>query len=140
MGSDGNMYLTASENDNEEECVLLSAVPAYDISENNSAETIHSQRIPHRHERANTRYHVEEHFSRPEIVRDCVLGLSDGLTVPFALAAGLSSLGHRSIVIYGGLAELVSGAISMGLGGFLAAKSEADHYATERRREGLAGK
>ncbi|KAI8140836.1 VIT family-domain-containing protein [Fennellomyces sp. T-0311] len=94
-------------------------------------------RIPHRHDLHHHSFkgHVEEHFSRPELVRDCILGLSDGLTVPFALAAGLSSLGDSRIVIYGGLAELVSGAISMGLGGYLAAKSDADHYITERQRE-----
>ncbi|CAO3620780.1 unnamed protein product [Mucor hiemalis] len=92
-------------------------------------------RIPHRVLLKGVKEHVEEHFDRPELVRDCILGLSDGLTVPFALAAGLSSLGDNRIVIYGGLAELVSGAISMGLGGYLAAKSEADHYHTERERE-----
>ncbi|KAF1797461.1 VIT family-domain-containing protein [Mucor lusitanicus] len=93
------------------------------------------ERIPHRTHLKGVKEHVEEHFERPELVRDCILGLSDGLTVPFALAAGLSSLGDSRIVIYGGLAELVSGAISMGLGGYLAAKSEADHYHTERERE-----
>ncbi|KAI9255792.1 VIT family-domain-containing protein [Phascolomyces articulosus] len=94
-------------------------------------------RIPHRQHihQHSFKGHVEEHFSRPELVRDCILGLSDGLTVPFALAAGLSSLGDSRIVIYGGIAELVSGAISMGLGGYLAAKSDADHYNTERQRE-----
>lgn len=92
-------------------------------------------RIPHRALLKGVKEHVEEHFDRPELVRDCILGLSDGLTVPFALAAGLSSLGDSRIVIYGGVAELVSGAISMGLGGYLAAKSEADHYYTERERE-----
>ena len=63
-------------------------------------------RIPHRQDLQRTRLkeHVEEHFERPELVRDCILGLSDGLTVPFALAAGLSSLGDNRIVIYGGLA------------------------------------
>ena len=93
------------------------------------------ERIPHRTLLKGVKEHVEEHFDRPELVRDCILGLSDGLTVPFALAAGLSSLGDSRIVIYGGVAELVSGAISMGLGGYLAAKSEADHYHTERERE-----
>ncbi|KAI8968190.1 VIT family-domain-containing protein [Mycotypha africana] len=92
-------------------------------------------RIPHRELLKGVKQHVEEHFDRPELVRDCILGLSDGLTVPFALAAGLSSLGDSRIVIYGGLAELVSGAISMGLGGYLAAKSDFDHYHTERERE-----
>ncbi|ORX57959.1 DUF125-domain-containing protein [Hesseltinella vesiculosa] len=94
-----------------------------------------SARIPHRQDLKGVKEHVEEHFDRPELVKDCILGLADGLTVPFALAAGLSSLGDNRIVIYGGLAELVSGAISMGLGGYLAAKSEAEHYETERERE-----
>ncbi|KAI9017909.1 Ccc1 family [Phycomyces nitens] len=79
--------------------------------------------------------HLEQHFESAEIVRDTIIGLSDGLTVPFALAAGLSSLGNSKLVIYGGAAELVSGAISMGLGGYLAARSEIDHYRTERLRE-----
>ncbi|KAL1928061.1 hypothetical protein VTP01DRAFT_2977 [Rhizomucor pusillus] len=79
--------------------------------------------------------HSEQHFESAEIVRDTIIGLSDGLTVPFALAAGLSSLGDSKIVVYGGAAELVSGAISMGLGGYLAAKSEIEHYKTERLRE-----
>ncbi|CAG8542800.1 1182_t:CDS:2 [Paraglomus occultum] len=79
--------------------------------------------------------HNETHFESPEILRDIVIGLSDGLTVPFALAAGLASTGKTSFVVLGGIAELISGAISMGLGGYLAARSEADHYYTERRRE-----
>jgi len=79
--------------------------------------------------------HEEQHFSSPELVRDCVLGLSDGLTVPFALAAGLSSLDNSSIVVTAGFAELVAGAISMGLGGYLSARSEQQHYQSERRRE-----
>jgi len=58
------------------------------------------------------------------VISDAIIGLSDGLTVPFALTAGLSTLGETKIVIYGGLAELFAGAISMGLGGYLAAKSE----------------
>ncbi|GBB91979.1 hypothetical protein RclHR1_19470002 [Rhizophagus clarus] len=83
----------------------------------------------------NNNQHVEHHFKSPEIIRDMVLGLSDGLTVPFALAAGLTSLGDSRIVIVGGFAELISGSISMGCGGYLAAKSDLDHYDTERRRE-----
>ncbi|KAI8996893.1 Ccc1 family [Pilobolus umbonatus] len=79
--------------------------------------------------------HLEEHFESADVVRDAIIGLSDGLTVPFALAAGLASLGDSKIVIYGGAAELVSGSISMGLGGYLAAKSEMEHYDTERIRE-----
>ncbi|TFK20625.1 DUF125-domain-containing protein [Coprinopsis marcescibilis] len=64
----------------------------------------------------------------PDVVRDIVIGLSDGLTVPFALAAGLSSLGESRLVVLGGVAELIAGAISMGIGGFLASQSERDHY------------
>ncbi|KAF8185837.1 VIT family-domain-containing protein [Mycena galopus ATCC 62051] len=64
----------------------------------------------------------------PEIVRDVVIGLSDGLTVPFALTAGLSSLGESRLVVLGGVAELIAGAISMGIGGFLASQAERDHY------------
>lgn len=61
----------------------------------------------------------------PRIVADAILGLSDGLTVPFALSAGLSALGDTKVVVLGGLAELAAGAISMGLGGYVGAKSEA---------------
>ncbi|KAF9012011.1 VIT family-domain-containing protein [Cyathus striatus] len=64
----------------------------------------------------------------PDVVRDVVIGLSDGLTVPFALTAGLSSLGESKLVILGGIAELIAGAISMGIGGFLASQAERDHY------------
>ncbi|KIJ36894.1 hypothetical protein M422DRAFT_91520, partial [Sphaerobolus stellatus SS14] len=64
----------------------------------------------------------------PDVVRDIVIGLSDGLTVPFALTAGLSSLGESRLVVVGGVAELIAGAISMGIGGFLASQSERDHY------------
>ncbi|KAF5384173.1 hypothetical protein D9615_003160 [Tricholomella constricta] len=64
----------------------------------------------------------------PDVVRDVVIGLSDGLTVPFALSAGLSSLGESKFVILGGVAELIAGAISMGIGGFLSSQSERDHY------------
>ncbi|KZT65001.1 DUF125-domain-containing protein [Daedalea quercina L-15889] len=64
----------------------------------------------------------------PDVVRDIVIGLSDGLTVPFALTAGLSSLGESKLVILGGIAELIAGAISMGIGGFLASQAERDHY------------
>lgn len=67
----------------------------------------------------------------PRIISDLIIGLSDGLTVPFALTAGLSSLGDAKLVITGGFAELISGAISMGLGGYLGAKSELDYYKSE---------
>lgn len=80
--------------------------------------------------------HVERHFSGSETIRDIVIGMSDGLTVPFALAAGLSGTPvAASIVVMAGLAEIAAGAISMGLGGFLAARSDADYYSSEERRE-----
>ncbi|XAO21869.1 hypothetical protein I312_100625 [Cryptococcus bacillisporus CA1280] len=76
----------------------------------------------------------ERHLISPEIVRDVIIGLSDGLTVPFALTAGLSSLGNSSLVVTGGLAELCAGAISMGLGGYLASQAELDHFHYLRRQ------
>ena len=80
--------------------------------------------------------HIEKHFTGSEIVRDIVIGMSDGLTVPFALAAGLSGIAHSTaIVITGGLAEIAAGSIAMGLGGYLAAKSDVEHYAKERETE-----
>ncbi len=80
--------------------------------------------------------HVEKHFTASESVRDIVIGMSDGLTVPFALAAGLSgAIAQTSVVVTAGLAEIVAGSIAMGLGGFLAARSDAEHYNSERRRE-----
>jgi vacuolar iron transporter family protein len=83
-----------------------------------------------------TRPHIERHFTGSEIVRDIVIGMSDGLTVPFALAAGLSgAVASASIIVTAGLAEIAAGSIAMGLGGYLAAKSEAEHYASERSRE-----
>jgi len=69
----------------------------------------------------------------PDVIRDVIIGLSDGLTVPFALTAGLSGLGTSRIVVVGGLAELIAGAISMGIGGFLASQAERDHYRFMRR-------
>jgi len=81
-------------------------------------------------------HHVETHFSGSEIVRDVVLGMSDGLTVPFALAAGLSgAVRDATVILIAGVAELAAGAIAMGLGGYLAAKSEADTFSSELRRE-----
>jgi vacuolar iron transporter family protein len=80
--------------------------------------------------------HTEHHFTAGELVRDIVIGMSDGLTVPFALAAGLSgAVDSTHIVITAGLAEIAAGSIAMGLGGYLAARSDAEHYASERRRE-----
>src|SRR6478672_2975482 len=80
--------------------------------------------------------HVERHFTAGESVRDVVIGMSDGLTVPFALAAGLSgAIASSGIIVTAGLAEVAAGSIAMGLGGYLAARSDAEHYANERRRE-----
>jgi hypothetical protein len=77
--------------------------------------------------------HVERHFTASETVRDIVIGMSDGLTVPFALAAGLSgALEATAIIITAGLAEVAAGAIAMGLGGCLAARTDAEHFASER--------
>jgi VIT1/CCC1 family predicted Fe2+/Mn2+ transporter len=80
--------------------------------------------------------HIERHFTGTKIVRDIVIGMSDGLTVPFALAAGLSgAIDSTSIVVTAGLAEIAAGSIAMGLGGYMAAKSDAEHYFSERARE-----
>lgn len=88
--------------------------------------------------------HHEFHFGASETVRDVVIGMSDGLTVPFALAAGLTGAVHTAaltnptfIIVTAGLAEIAAGSIAMGLGGYLAARSEAEHYDSERRREEL---
>jgi vacuolar iron transporter family protein len=79
---------------------------------------------------------IEHHFSGSERVRDIIIGMSDGLTVPFTLAAGLSGVSNSTaIVITGGLAEMAAGAISMGLGGYQAARSDAEHYDAERATE-----
>ena len=84
--------------------------------------------------------HVEKHFTASETVRDIVIGMSDGLTVPFALAAGLTGAAVTTgagtiIIITAGLAEVAAGAIAMGLGGYLAARTDAEHFASERARE-----
>ncbi len=80
--------------------------------------------------------HVEHHFTASETVRDIVIGMSDGLTVPFALAAGLSgAVSSSGIIVTAGLAEVAAGAIAMGLGGYLAARTDAEHYQSERARE-----
>jgi len=80
--------------------------------------------------------HIERHFQASDVVRDVVIGMSDGLTVPFALAAGLSgAVAQAGIIVTAGLAEIAAGSIAMGLGGYLAAKSDAEHYAAEKRRE-----
>ncbi len=80
--------------------------------------------------------HIERHFTATEMVRDVVIGMSDGLTVPFALAAGLTgAVDSTSIIVTAGLAEIAAGSIAMGLGGYLAAKTDAEHYQAERIRE-----
>jgi VIT1/CCC1 family predicted Fe2+/Mn2+ transporter len=81
--------------------------------------------------------HTEHHFTGNATVRDIVIGMSDGLTVPFALAAGLSGVHdvHTVIIVTAGLAEIAAGSIAMGLGGFLAARGEEEHYANELKRE-----
>jgi len=80
--------------------------------------------------------HDEQHFRSSDAVRDVVIGMSDGLTVPFALAAGLSGA-HvaTSVVVLAGLAEIAAGSIAMGLGGYLAARTDAEHYQNELQRE-----
>jgi VIT1/CCC1 family predicted Fe2+/Mn2+ transporter len=81
--------------------------------------------------------HVEKHFQASETVRDVVIGMSDGLTVPFALAAGLTgtAVATSKLVVVAGLAEIAAGSIAMGLGGYLAAKTDRDHYESELARE-----
>ncbi len=80
--------------------------------------------------------HIENHFTSSEVVRDIVIGMADGLTVPFALAAGLSgAVEGTKIVVVAGLAEIAAGAIAMGLGGYLAARNDAEHYMSEMHRE-----
>lgn len=84
---------------------------------------------PHHH-------HHEQHFLQNEFVRDVVIGMSDGLTVPFALAAGLSSAAvGNHIILTAGMAEIIAGSIAMGLGGYLAGKTEVEHYDSELKRE-----
>src|SRR4051812_29084892 len=86
--------------------------------------------IPHHHE------HVESHFMATNTVRDIVIGMADGLTVPFALAAGLSgAVQNTRLITIGGLAEIAAGSIAMGLGGYLAARGDAEHYKQEKARE-----
>src|SRR6266436_10345654 len=80
--------------------------------------------------------HIEKHFTESAFVRDVVIGMADGLTVPFALAAGLSgAVSANRIIVVAGLAEIAAGSIAMGLGGYLAARGDAEHYEQERSRE-----
>ena len=90
----------------------------------------------HKHPHTHPHDHTENHFRSTDLVRDIVIGMADGLTVPFALAAGLSGAVHSThLVVLAGLAEIAAGSIAMGLGGFLAAQGDAQHYASERLRE-----
>src|SRR5436190_8794234 len=80
--------------------------------------------------------HEEEHFKSSDVLKDVVIGMADGLTVPFALAAGLSgAVDSNVIIITAGIAEIIAGSIAMGLGGYLAGKTDADHYFSEVNRE-----
>ena len=80
--------------------------------------------------------HIEHHLKSSDLLRDVVIGMSDGLTVPFALAAGLSgAVDSTSIIVIAGIAEIAAGSIAMGLGGYLAGKTEQDHYTSELKRE-----
>jgi VIT1/CCC1 family predicted Fe2+/Mn2+ transporter len=80
--------------------------------------------------------HTEEHLRSSEILKDVVIGMADGLTVPFALAAGLSgAVKDVSLIVIAGIAEIAAGSIAMGLGGYLAGKTELDHYNSELKRE-----
>jgi VIT1/CCC1 family predicted Fe2+/Mn2+ transporter len=82
------------------------------------------------------RKHVEKHFTSSDLVKDIVIGMADGLTVPFALAAGLSgAVNSNGIIITAGIAEIVAGSIAMGLGGYLAGRTDVEHYDSELRRE-----
>jgi len=81
-------------------------------------------------------HHHEHHATQPEFLKDIVIGMSDGLTVPFALAAGLSgAIDTTGLIVIAGLAEIAAGSIAMGLGGYLAGQTEMDHYNSELRRE-----
>src|SRR5678809_1663126 len=81
-------------------------------------------------------HHKEEHLTSSALISDIVIGMSDGLTVPFALAAGLSgAVSSTGIIVIAGIAEICAGSIAMGLGGYLAGKTEADHYNNELKRE-----
>ncbi len=83
-----------------------------------------------------TAEHVEKHFNASETVRDVVIGMADGLTVPFALAAGISgAIAASHVVVTAGIAEIAAGAIAMGVGGYLAARTDVEHYQTEHARE-----
>jgi VIT1/CCC1 family predicted Fe2+/Mn2+ transporter len=86
--------------------------------------------------RTDHRTHEEKHFTSSDLIKDIVIGMADGLTVPFALAAGLSgAVESNGIIITAGIAEIVAGSIAMGLGGYLAGRTDVEHYDSELRRE-----
>ncbi len=81
-------------------------------------------------------HHTEKHLNSPQLLTDIVIGMSDGLTVPFALAAGLTgAVNNNSLILVAGIAEIAAGSIAMGLGGYLAGRTEQDHYKNELKRE-----
>ncbi|KAI6900659.1 hypothetical protein D0867_02339 [Hortaea werneckii] len=122
--------LLSNNNKGEKYSPLRPSSPQNDIESNSSPDTRSSKSkadiLDEKSQEANE--HTWPARINPRIISDATIGLSDGLTVPFALTAGLSALGDSKIVIYSGLAELVAGGISMGLGGYLGAKSEAEAY------------
>jgi VIT1/CCC1 family predicted Fe2+/Mn2+ transporter len=88
------------------------------------------------HDHSAAAAHQERHFEQSDLVRDVVIGMADGLTVPFALAAGLSgAVDSNAIIITAGIAEIAAGSIAMGLGGYLAGRTEIEHYQAELARE-----
>lgn len=90
----------------------------------------------HLHHAPQQGHHHENHFESSDLLSDVVIGMSDGLTVPFALAAGLSgAVQDTQIILTAGIAEIIAGSIAMGLGGFLSGKTEIDHYESEYKRE-----
>ena len=90
----------------------------------------------HHHTTPETHLHHEQHFQSSDLLQDVVIGMSDGLTVPFALAAGLSGVvSNTHIILTAGIAEIIAGSIAMGLGGFLSGKTQIDHYDAELKRE-----
>jgi VIT1/CCC1 family predicted Fe2+/Mn2+ transporter len=92
--------------------------------------------MSHPHHHSHHHPHTEKHFQASESVRDVVIGMADGLTVPFALAAGLSgTVSNTMIIVVAGIAEIAAGSIAMGLGGYLAARTDRDHYLSEVERE-----
>lgn len=89
----------------------------------------------HSHQHSDS-HHSEEHFQQSDTIRDIVIGMADGLTVPFALAAGLTSaVSNNDIIVTAGLAEIIAGSIAMGLGGYMAGKTQIEHYDAELKRE-----